>query len=128
MQLFYLCISILDTTGTCTTQGLVLAQHQKFTLLPTECPEVSVVPDLEFITVALEGASISSSPKLSVLCYSGSLMKPWGDMNPSRVLVDYQISAGPRATAFCPLSPLVRLVSSGAGSDCPAHPPVCSQE
>lgn len=68
--LFYLCISVLDTTGTCTIQGLVLAQQQKFTLLPTECPEVSVSPDPDFITVPLEGASVSSSPKLSALCYS----------------------------------------------------------
>lgn len=65
--------------------------------------------------------------KRSVLL-SGSLMKPWGDMNPSRVPVDYQMSSGPWATAFCPLSPVVRLVSSGAGGDCPSHPPACSQE
>lgn len=65
--------------------------------------------------------------KRSVLL-SGSLMKLWGDTNPSSVPVDYQMSAGPWVTAFCPLSPVVRLVSSGAGCDCPPHPPVCSRE
>lgn len=43
-------------------QALVLAQQQKFTHLPAECPEVSVCPDLEFIPDPLEGASISSPP------------------------------------------------------------------
>lgn len=126
--LFYLCISVLDTTGTCTIQGLVLAQQQKFTLLPTECPEVSVSPDPDYH--GSSGRCLHQQfpqIKRSVLL-SGSLMKLWGDTNPSSVPVDYHMSAGPWATAFCPLSPVVRLVSSGAGCDCPPHPPVCSRE
>lgn len=76
-------------------QALVLAQQQKFTLLPAECPEVSVGPDLEFSRVPV-GFLRQQFPQMkgSVLL-RGSLLKLWGDTSPSRVPAGYQVSAGP---------------------------------
>lgn len=130
MQSFYLCISVFDITGTCTTEGLVLAQQQKFTLLPPFWVPWGFCGPWPWVYHGSSGRCLHQQfPQIkSSVLLSGSLMKLWGDMNPSRVLADYQMSAGPRATAVCPLSPVARLDSSGAGCDCPAHPPACSQQ
>lgn len=61
-----------------------------------------------------------SQIKCSVLL-SGSLMKPWGDTNPSRVC----------SITRCQLDPeplLSALWAQWSARDCPAHPPACSQE
>lgn len=95
----------------------ILPQQHSFTRLLGEHHEAFVGPDVEFITVPLEGGStiwcVSTSPKLGTLCYSpGHWMKPCGNMNPNRVPVHCQLSTRPWATDTYSLSPVVKLFFS----------------